>query len=60
MQKQSIKHQALSSQNIILTSEGVIKLYDPSLTNRQSNYEAIKRGISHIYLSPEETDALQR
>ena len=62
LQKNSIKHAALKSKNILLSKEGVIKVSDPYATGQHSNYEKAlnKRSTLHLYLPPEETNALQQ
>jgi len=54
LQKQTIKHQNLSSQSILASPDGTYKLYDPQLISNQSNYDTLlaKRGTTHLYLSP--------
>mgnify|MGYP000913189202 FL=1 len=61
LQKQGIKHQSLRSSTILISQEGVIKVYDPLATGCQTNYDALiaKRNTPHLYLSPELADALQ-
>lgn len=62
LQKNGIKHSSLKSKNILLSREGIIKVSDPSAIGQPSNYDAAltKRGTEHIYLSPEQTQALQQ
>ena len=62
LQKHAIKHQSLSSSAILLSREGVIRVYDPISTGVQTNYDSLltKRDTPHVYLSPELGDCLQR
>lgn len=67
LQKNGIKHAALRSNNILLSREGVIKIADPFGIGQTPNYDTVysKRSniassSSHIYLSPEQTQALQQ
>jgi hypothetical protein len=55
LQKNSIRHQALRSNTILISQEGIIKIYDPIATGCQNNYDTLiaKRNTPHIYLSPE-------
>ena len=61
LQKHNIKHQALRSGNILISQEGVIKVFDPIVTGCQTNYDTLiaKRSTPHVYLSPELADSLQ-
>ncbi len=61
MQKQNIKHQALRSNTVLISSEGIIKVYDLIATGAQNNYDTLisKRSTPHIYLSPELAYCLQ-
>jgi len=61
LQRNSIKHQSLRSNSILISQEGVIKIYDPITTGCQSNYDTLisKRSTPHIYMSPELTESLQ-
>lgn len=61
LQKHAIKHQALRSSTILISQEGIIKIFDPIATGCQNNYDTLigKRSTPHIYLSPELADALQ-
>lgn len=60
LQKQSIKHQAITSQSILKRPEGGWQLYDPQLAGVQSNYDTIsnQRSSKQVYLSPELAHAL--
>ena len=61
LQKHAIKHQALKSSSILISQEGVIKVFDRISTGLQSNYDTLigKRSTPHIYLSPELAESLQ-
>jgi serine/threonine protein kinase len=61
LQKQTIKHQSLRSDSILISQDGVVKIYDPICTGAPTNYDALiaKRTTPHIYLSPELTESLQ-
>lgn len=54
LQKENIKHNALKSAALLITSDGIIKLYDPITIGAASNYEILltHRSSPHLYLSP--------
>lgn len=62
LQRNGIKHEALKSNNIILSHEGIIKVADPFVMNLPSNYQSLltKRSSKQIYPSPEQAKALQQ
>lgn len=51
----------MRSNTILISSEGIIKVYDPITTGCQNNYDTLiaKRSTPHIYLSPELAESLQ-
>ena len=60
LEKNNIKHSCLKSSSILLSYQGIIKISDPYTTASQSNYDVLlsNRSTPHIYLSPEQTQAL--
>ena len=60
MQKNGVKHEAVSSKTILMGNEG-FRLYDPYVVGLASNYDTLssKRSTKHLYLSPELVHALQ-
>jgi hypothetical protein len=61
LQKYSIKHASLRSDMILISHEGIIKIFDPIANGCQNNYELLlsNRGTPHIYLSPEQANCLK-
>lgn len=47
---------------VLLDVNGIIKVSDPYTTGTVSNYDVLlnKRSTLHLYLSPEQTDALRQ
>jgi hypothetical protein len=62
LQKHGIKHSALKSSRILISKEGIVKVYDPFAIGQQTNEDAAitKKSTLHAYLSPEQTQALQQ
>jgi serine/threonine protein kinase len=62
LQKHDIKHTGLKSSRILLSKEGLIKVYDPLAIGQQTNEDAAitKKSTLHADLSPEQTQALQQ
>lgn len=62
LQRGGIRHEALRSGAILVSKEGVVRVYDPLATGAVSNFEALctRRGTAHLYLSPELTESLQQ
>jgi serine/threonine protein kinase len=61
LQKVGIKHSALRSSTILISHDGIIQIYDPITTGAPTNYDNLlnHRSTPHIYLSPEQTEALR-
>lgn len=61
LQKSNIKHGCLRSSSILISPDGIIKVYDPIATGSPSNYDTLlsHRDTPHIYLSPEQVEALK-
>ena len=55
LQNAGVRHLNLSSSNITLDDEGVIKLYDPELIKTNPNYSQIaaKQNPKNTYICPE-------
>jgi serine/threonine protein kinase len=62
LQRNGIRHEALRSAAVLVSKEGVIRLYDPIATGAVANFEALstRRGTGHLYLSPELCESLQQ
>lgn len=60
LQKEDIKHCSLKSAAILISPDGIVKLYDPITVGAVSNYETLltHRSTPHLYLSPEQTESL--
>lgn len=54
LQRNGIRHESLRSNSILISKEGVVKVYDPVATGSQTNYDTLltRRSTPHIYLSP--------
>ena len=61
LQKSNLKHGCLRSSSILISPDGIIKVYDPIATGSPSNYDTLlsHRDTPHIYLSPEQVEALK-
>ena len=62
LQKCGIKHNALRSGSILISPDGIIKIYDPIATGASTNYDLLltRRTSPHIYISPEEVEDLKK
>lgn len=62
LQRNGIRHESLRSSSILISKEGVVKVYDPVATGCQTNYDTLltRRSTPHIYLSPELADCLHQ
>ena len=62
LQKHNIRHMCLSSESILVDSNGVIKIADPFCAEELPNYDKLlnRRNSEHIYLSPELCESLER
>lgn len=60
LQKHGIKHSTLKSSSILISHDGIIKIYDPIATGAPTNYVTLlsHRFTPHLYISPEQTSTL--